>query len=1542
MKASNDNIKDLIQFGNLQDVERLIDERPELLDTPYNLDDQYSGQPYLGKGSNGYTPLLHATLLGKDDIVDFLLSKQADYSTKVYIGKNIHSVLDISIKEGHWRLSELLIRQGIIERTVYKVSEIASRNREVAQLLFTELAISRASMLTPDGIPNRLIDVLNQGLNVNLSFNEISTKYGDTILTYAARNGYLKSVEELITRFGYYVAIQKLVNRKKAWQIAKEAGHFSIVKTLFFSENNKQFLKQNLYNPDYLVELQEFISYVTLIAIDNDSINQFWELIITSLSEDSVIEVGNRKLLLFMQLVSNALNERQSLEDLQIIENIKSMLGLTEKFLVFHGITGKDKSSITQGIQLLNHQDDWSEDFTAQTETHLGSNNFQALARMVGEHDLTIKISEQHVLINERQLEILGDNLESKLSFTDKLLREISIQYTELRKFSTVFEYYTMLSNIAKWQLEVIKIDEERNSNSSKYFLVLRKVNIFRIGETRIYKIAPNLKITNSALTFPEDTNPVNNHFRKVLEITIEQQESLLRTLEDHQILNLDTIARVLRVSLGDTFALSINLQEWQQTELIEYYQLMERNENEEEQRFLNNFVLRKQQEFESSILEFKQSLIRIKADHSILSELVSKMLAEASELQTEVRETTGGLSYRVTDLENSKSIYKVELEQSLKQYCEKLVEGLKKFPEQNAAILKAIRGLEGSQQKLLEKFAKLQPLIATLEPIVANIPTLVNKVETLGQIVVRMHPLIDNSHIIEEIISNFRQEQEQECLREMLFTGDRAEYNKSFYHHFVQVLNAVYLASAVVRSGIVKDSGSGIYAEIKSIVSSLAPHIPIAGIAVQLCVSVLSRLESNSRNTVLNNFFNIVTSPNDIDDIAKNIAQKLLQAELDPNKFTENESFLDKLLGLIKLVLDNIDDIKETFKSINSGKIFSNIKQSIQKESSSNIISTTNSINVLQDPIKIQQTNDGKKHAELIVTLLISKIYNGDANEIRLILNNEIKTEYLLNMILAEYHSINEDAKNMANTIVEEVIKRGIRLQDDIENKNLKVKELKNILTKALEINRYGELSFEISELKELISNLLFSKLFGDSRVINESNEAVINSIMDSVLESSLQYSQRINIYNEAGIRVDVEDTEIDLEAVLAVKISSLVEGKTDSSGATSLNSPADLSLLSPTQLKLLSNRISNKILNELYSQFIGNDVIISETDLNKSDNNFIEKLSSRLITYYSELIRKIARSNSLENDFIEVLSERFKSTDKITFSSNKISLHRDLLKYETLKTLIDSSIEELIGRNGEYNDAIGERIIVAYIKDLHYSNLLLNHKELFYEATKINGKIVNDLIELGKDQELAEQILFVIDEIGVEKVLEIFFGNKIKPSDSESIQISEQELLAKTQEDEKLLETIAQIEAVIGKEALAELSGWHKYVSKALSNNHLSKHATTVIEVIGNLLNNLEEWLDFAVTYESIEIDNQVAVILSQLENMFDFVASGITYVGLPPRYPDFDPDDYYGGGSGGSGDNSNIREQSSINDIDFSLLFAGNNSTTMNDLSLKNYLT
>jgi hypothetical protein len=275
--------------------------------------------------------------------------------------------------------------------------------------------------------------------------------------------------------------------------------------------------------------------------------------------------------------------------------------------------------------------------------------------------------------------------------------------------------------------------------------------------------------------------------------------------------------------------------------------------------------------------------------------------------------------------------------------------------------------------------------------------------------------------------------------------------------------------------------------------------------------------------------------------------------------------------------------------------------------------------------------------------------------------------------------------------------------------------------------------------------------------------------------------------------------------------------------------------------------------------------------------------------------------------------------------------------LKYENVNAGLSNASGEANHYNLVVSIELAKRLIdtatsplVMMIASIEYTNPLIN-SELLYEAQQIGGvKAINNLIDLGENKDLAEQILLAIDELGVDKVLEIFFGDITKTSESEAVQIEKQEIIIDTH-SEQILETIAKIESIIGKEALTEIAGYYQLVSTALSNNPLSNLAAKVLQIMGDLISNLEEYLDLGNLYESIDIDNQVAIILTQLEHWVDFAASGHMHIGMSPRHPGFGPDFDPSGGFGGGGQGMINGTSDGNHDAQGVTLFIGHNVTT-----------
>ena len=162
----------------------------------------------------------------------------------------------------------------------------------------------------------------------------------------------------------------------------------------------------------------------------------------------------------------------------------------------------------------------------------------------------------------------------------------------------------------------------------------------------------------------------------------------------------------------------------------------------------------------------------------------------------------------------------------------------------------------------------------------------------------------------------------------------------------------------------------------------------------------------------------------------------------------------------------------------------------------------------------------------------------------------------------------------------------------------------------------------------------------------------------------------------------------------------------------------------------------------------------------------------------------------------------------------------------------------------------------IISSCDKIIYSNLLLNHQALVQEAIKI--KKLDELIELGQDEEIANTIIEAADKNGAEDILRIIFE---KPAN-------------------------LVIEDFIDKEELHSI-GFYQY---------MGKKSIKIIEAINTQLNNLQKSLIDIISDNA----NSLTITMLLLEDLFGLIKSGNNqYMPLPYRGPDFEPD--YGNGNG-----------------------------------------
>jgi ankyrin repeat protein len=86
---------------------------------------------------------------------------------------------------------------------------------------------------------------------------------------------------------------------------------------------------------------------------------------------------------------------------------------------------------------------------------------------------------------------------------------------------------------------------------------------------------------------------------------------------------------------------------------------------------------------------------------------------------------------------------------------------------------------------------------------------------------------------------------------------------------------------------------------------------------------------------------------------------------------------------------------------------------------------------------------------------------------------------------------------------------------------------------------------------------------------------------------------------------------------------------------------------------------------------------------------------------------------------------------------------------------------VERLLAAGADKEARANKESIIFYAK-ITYDNPILNHLELLKTTfSKYGGKVVNQVIELCSDDEIAEEIISSAEEYGIEHVLSIIFGD-------------------------------------------------------------------------------------------------------------------------------------------------------------------------------------
>jgi len=229
-------------------------------------------------------------------------------------------------------------------------------------------------------------------------------------------------------------------------------------------------------------------------------------------------------------------------------------------------------------------------------------------------------------------------------------------------------------------------------------------------------------------------------------------------------------------------------------------------------------------------------------------------------------------------------------------------------------------------------------------------------------------------------------------------------------------------------------------------------------------------------------------------------------------------------------------------------------------------------------------------------------------------------------------------------------------------------------------------------------------------------------------------------------------------------------------------------------------------------------------------------------------------------------------------------------------LMNLQVSEAFELLEAEEVVDQIIGQNIFLNSEHGRNFIQTVANH---FDKETLLK------ILELGRDQEIAKQILIEAEVQDTNRVIATLLGKEM--------------LVAGANDN---------LENIIGTQELSQL----QLVPNGVFNGWSNKAYLKIVEYIDNLAKGLDDLLNTGKS------DSQVAVILSLLEEWLGFAASGQRFIGgRTPYYNPDDNDDWSYGGSGGSSNDGNNNRSAENFDNQYELvglILPAYNSTGYND--------
>jgi hypothetical protein len=293
----------------------------------------------------------------------------------------------------------------------------------------------------------------------------------------------------------------------------------------------------------------------------------------------------------------------------------------------------------------------------------------------------------------------------------------------------------------------------------------------------------------------------------------------------------------------------------------------------------------------------------------------------------------------------------------------------------------------------------------------------------------------------------------------------------------------------------------------------------------------------------------------------------------------------------------------------------------------------------------------------------------------------------------------------------------------------------------------------------------------------------------------------------------------------------------------------------------KVMNN---NKLAADLISQYGQGLFDMEQKDLRKLDG--IGKKRAQYIKEVGEQYQKIKINSQLESKDSDTSIDLTINTifaikyDNLILNHPQLPLILKIAKEKGGATLL----MELMSFKGhkEFRCLSAEEIVDQIIEQNFFLNNKRGREFIQYIENHFDKDILLKTLELGRDQEIAEQILTESEIQSINEIIAILLGEELQISSASS-----------------------SLENVLGQDELTQL--------RIVPNGILNICSNKACQKIANYVDNLAKILDDMLNME--KTGNKITITIALLEEWLGFAASGQRFADVIPSYYDPNDDDW-----------------------------------------------